>query len=170
MKGIQAQSNVALMAQQFQNLARLGHEVPPPPPQSQPPTDDPIESLNGPHLGSTGASALARTHLNGHTHRAQLYKHQHYNPSEHLNQLAFYQQQSPTVEPLSQLDLGPNVADQLRMPASLDDLTGDNLPGMSRLLDDLQRAMEDHETADIVFLVGSNEAPVSAHRVILRAR
>lgn len=44
------------------------------------------------------------------------------------------------------------------------------LAGVPRLLDDLQRLVEDRETADIVFIVGREEAPIYAHRLILRAR
>ncbi len=42
--------------------------------------------------------------------------------------------------------------------------------GIPRLLEDLQRLAEDHESADVVFLVGRDEVPVYAHRVILMAR
>lgn len=45
-----------------------------------------------------------------------------------------------------------------------------NLTGIARLLNDLQRLLGDNESADIVFLVGSNELPVYAHRAILQAR
>ncbi|GFS47948.1 uncharacterized protein TNCV_3599091 [Trichonephila clavipes] len=44
------------------------------------------------------------------------------------------------------------------------------LAGVPRLLDDLQRLVEDRETADIVFIVGREEVPIYAHRLILRAR
>ncbi|GIX92271.1 uncharacterized protein CDAR_621581 [Caerostris darwini] len=43
------------------------------------------------------------------------------------------------------------------------------LAGVPRLLDDLQRLVEDRETADIVFIVGREEVPIYAHRLILRA-
>ena len=45
-----------------------------------------------------------------------------------------------------------------------------NLAGVPQLLEDLQRLLEDHESADILFLVGREEAPVYAHRIILMAR
>lgn len=45
-----------------------------------------------------------------------------------------------------------------------------NLTGVSQLLEDLQRLAEDHESADIVFLLGRDEVPVYAHRIMLMAR
>lgn len=45
-----------------------------------------------------------------------------------------------------------------------------NLAGVPQLLEDLQRLAEDHDSADIVFLVGREEVPVYAHRIILMAR
>ncbi|KFM81455.1 hypothetical protein X975_15996, partial [Stegodyphus mimosarum] len=36
--------------------------------------------------------------------------------------------------------------------------------GVPKLLDDLQRLVEDRDTADIVFIVGREEVPVYAHR------
>jgi hypothetical protein len=42
--------------------------------------------------------------------------------------------------------------------------------GVTGLLDDLRRLLEDKESADIVFLLGRDESPVYAHRVILAAR
>jgi hypothetical protein len=45
-----------------------------------------------------------------------------------------------------------------------------NLAGVPQLLEDLQRLAEDHDSADIVFLVGREEMPVYAHRIILMAR
>ncbi|KAK6631034.1 hypothetical protein RUM44_003206 [Polyplax serrata] len=45
-----------------------------------------------------------------------------------------------------------------------------NLTGVSQLLEDLQRLAEDHESADIVFLLGREEVPVYAHRIMLMAR
>ncbi|XP_075226146.1 serine-enriched protein [Lycorma delicatula] len=44
------------------------------------------------------------------------------------------------------------------------------LAGVPQLLEDLQRLAEDHESADIVFLVGREDIPVYAHRIILMAR
>lgn len=45
-----------------------------------------------------------------------------------------------------------------------------SLSGVPQLLEDLQRLADDHESADIVFLVGREEVPVYAHRIILMAR
>ncbi|GBP15841.1 hypothetical protein EVAR_94011_1 [Eumeta japonica] len=42
--------------------------------------------------------------------------------------------------------------------------------GLSGLLRDLERLSEDHDTADILFLLGPNEEKVYAHRIILVAR
>jgi len=42
--------------------------------------------------------------------------------------------------------------------------------GIPRLLEDLKSLSEDHESADVVFLVGRDEVPIYAHRVILMAR
>jgi hypothetical protein len=44
------------------------------------------------------------------------------------------------------------------------------LAGVPQLLEDLQRLSEDTDSADILFLVGREEAAVYAHRVILMAR
>ncbi|XP_031773671.1 speckle-type POZ protein A [Apis florea] len=44
------------------------------------------------------------------------------------------------------------------------------LAGVPRLLEDLARLSEDKDTADIVFLLGRDETPVYAHRIILQAR
>ncbi|XP_011504847.1 PREDICTED: kelch-like protein 17 [Ceratosolen solmsi marchali] len=45
-----------------------------------------------------------------------------------------------------------------------------NLTGVLRLLEDLARLSEDKESADIVFLLGREESPVYAHRIIMQAR
>lgn len=45
-----------------------------------------------------------------------------------------------------------------------------NLAGVPQLLEDLKLLAEDTESADIVFLVGRDEVPVYAHKVILKAR
>lgn len=42
--------------------------------------------------------------------------------------------------------------------------------GVPRLLEDLARLSEDKDSADIVFLLGRDETPVYAHRLILQAR
>lgn len=44
------------------------------------------------------------------------------------------------------------------------------LAGVPRLLDDLTRLLETHDHADILFLVGREEAAFYAHRLILNAR
>ncbi|XP_076316734.1 BTB/POZ domain-containing protein 9 isoform X2 [Tachypleus tridentatus] len=44
------------------------------------------------------------------------------------------------------------------------------LAGVPRLLEDFQRLAEDRDSADIVFIVGREEIPIYAHRLILRAR
>nr|CAI5821948.1 unnamed protein product [Callosobruchus analis] len=57
------------------------------------------------------------------------------------------------------------------MPAAAIGLPLDKaLAGVPRLLDDLQRLSEDHDSADIVFILGPQEERVYAHRVILMAR
>ena len=45
-----------------------------------------------------------------------------------------------------------------------------SLVGVSRLLDDLQRLLDDKDSADIIFIVGREEVQVSAHKLILKAR
>ncbi|KAG8274038.1 hypothetical protein J6590_008165 [Homalodisca vitripennis] len=45
-----------------------------------------------------------------------------------------------------------------------------SLSGVPQLLEDLQRLLDDHESSDILFLVGREEAPIYAHRIILMAR
>ncbi|CAB0014581.1 unnamed protein product [Nesidiocoris tenuis] len=42
--------------------------------------------------------------------------------------------------------------------------------GVTHLLDDLQRLLEDKEHADVVFLVGRDEVPIYAHRLIMMYR
>ena len=50
-------------------------------------------------------------------------------------------------------------------------VTGEEaVSGVPRLLEDLTKLSEDKETADIVFLLGRDETPVYAHRIILQAR
>ncbi|XP_033208549.1 uncharacterized protein LOC117167604 [Belonocnema kinseyi] len=44
------------------------------------------------------------------------------------------------------------------------------LAGVPRLLEDLARLSEDKESADILFLLGRDEVPVYAHKIILQAR
>ena len=44
------------------------------------------------------------------------------------------------------------------------------LAGVPRLLDDFQKLLETHDHADILFLVGREEATFYAHRLILNAR
>lgn len=45
-----------------------------------------------------------------------------------------------------------------------------NLAGVLRLLEDLSRLSEDKDTADVVFLLGREETPVYAHKIIMQAR
>lgn len=45
-----------------------------------------------------------------------------------------------------------------------------SMAGVSQLLIDLQRLSEDHEMADIVFLVDRSEERIYAHKVILNVR
>lgn len=42
--------------------------------------------------------------------------------------------------------------------------------GVHKLLEDLLRLSEDHDSADVVFLIGKSEEKVYAHRIILMAR
>lgn len=42
--------------------------------------------------------------------------------------------------------------------------------GVPQLLEDLQKLADDHDSADIVFLIGREEVPVYAHRIILMTR
>lgn len=42
--------------------------------------------------------------------------------------------------------------------------------GVSRLLEDLTRLSEDKQTADIAFVLGKDETPIYAHKLILQAR
>lgn len=42
--------------------------------------------------------------------------------------------------------------------------------GVPQLLEDLQKLSTDHESADIVFLIGRDEVPVYTHRIILMTR
>lgn len=44
------------------------------------------------------------------------------------------------------------------------------LAGVPRLLDDLQKLLETHDHADILFLVGRDETPFYAHRLLLNIR
>ena len=44
------------------------------------------------------------------------------------------------------------------------------LAGVPRLLDDLQKLLETHDHADILFLVGREETPFYAHRLLLNIR
>lgn len=45
-----------------------------------------------------------------------------------------------------------------------------SLVGVSRLLEDLQRLLEDKDSADIIFVVGREETRIPAHKLILKAR
>ena len=44
------------------------------------------------------------------------------------------------------------------------------LAGVPRLLDDLQKLLETHDHADILFLVGREETAFYAHRLLLNIR
>lgn len=44
------------------------------------------------------------------------------------------------------------------------------LAGLPQLLDDLQKLSEDQDTADVVFILGTSEERIFAHRIILMAR
>lgn len=58
------------------------------------------------------------------------------------------------------------VSDKL---ASLQ-LSEKSLAGVPQLLIDLQRLSEDHESADMIFLVDRDEERIYAHKIILQAR
>ena len=177
MKGVSGNCSVALMAQKFQNLAQLGHDTPPPPPQSQPPIEEAIESLNGLRIAEATVSNQYRDQQIA-LSQAQLLQHSRhqFELNQQLNQELLYQQQAileqraPLQYPLEGMpaELLSNGIEQMVM-AQVNDvqLTGQTAV---RLIEDLQRLMQDHETADVVFVVGHTEVPISAHRVILRAR
>ncbi|XP_049810586.1 uncharacterized protein LOC126253356 [Schistocerca nitens] len=57
-----------------------------------------------------------------------------------------------------------------RVAATAGHFPDKSLSGVPRLLEDLARLAEDHDSADIVFLVGREEVPVYAHRLILMVR
>lgn len=44
------------------------------------------------------------------------------------------------------------------------------MAGLSQLLEDLRRLSEDRDSADVIFLIGKNEEPVYAHRLLLKCR
>lgn len=193
---MKSQSTVALMAQQFQNLARSSQDTPPPLPASQPPLEDTLSSM---HLSL--ANGNHRQQQNSHRTQAQVH---HYQPEQHhfdlnshqhhqqqqLNHQLMYQQQQHQVSLESQvhtsqhypLEAVPVIDPPVHQGTSEAILratplnTGIDLGGsggqlgLGQLIDDLQRLMEDHETADIVFLLGASEMAVYAHRIILRAR
>ncbi|XP_046397700.1 kelch-like protein diablo [Ischnura elegans] len=48
--------------------------------------------------------------------------------------------------------------------------TQQSLSGVPQLLEDLQKLSEDKDSADVVFLLGREEVPVYAHRIVLMAR
>lgn len=60
----------------------------------------------------------------------------------------------------------PNMSDKL---GSMQ-LSEKSLAGVPQLLVDLQRLSEDHESADIVFIVDRDEERIYAHKIILQAR
>lgn len=66
-----------------------------------------------------------------------------------------------TIDPTSQ-----SICDKLGAVQ----LTDPSLTGVNQLLIDLQRLSEDHDMADVVFLLDRNEERIYAHKIILQAR
>lgn len=66
----------------------------------------------------------------------------------------------------------PTIPPTLPSSSSSSDVptTAANLSGVPRLLEDMSRLLEDKDSADLVFLVGREESPIYAHRIILQAR
>ena len=44
------------------------------------------------------------------------------------------------------------------------------LSGVAKLIEDIERLMDDKDTADVVFLIGKDEKQCFAHMTILKAR
>ena len=42
--------------------------------------------------------------------------------------------------------------------------------GVTKLLDDLTRLLDDSDSADIIFIIGREEAKLTAHKLILKLR
>lgn len=57
-----------------------------------------------------------------------------------------------------------------RVPVTMPALCDQALAGLPQLLQDLQKLSEDHDTCDVVFLIGREEERVYAHKIILMAR
>ena len=154
MNSLHRPNSVNKMAQQFQNMARLSQykpDNPPPLPMSLPPEDDVIES---------------------HHHHHQQQQHQQGSWNTNRN---FPQQRNPITQQFSAIyqptQLKPMESSNSNGSAqAMADSGQTKLSGLARLADDLEKMAEDRETADIVFMVGANEVPIYAHRVILRAR
>lgn len=49
-------------------------------------------------------------------------------------------------------------------------LSEKSLAGVPQLLIDFQRLSEDHESADVIFLLDRDEERIYAHKIILQAR
>lgn len=49
-------------------------------------------------------------------------------------------------------------------------LADKSLAGVPQLLIDMQRLSEDHESADMIFLLDHDEERIYAHKIILQAR
>lgn len=73
---------------------------------------------------------------------------------------------SATVRPVGSASALPIVPDKF---GSLQ-LSEKSLAGVPQLLIDLQHLSEDHETADVVFIVDRDEERIYAHKIILKAR
>lgn len=78
----------------------------------------------------------------------------------------FPEMTTTTVRPVGSASTLPIVSDKL---GSLQ-LSEKSLAGVPQLLVDLQHLSEDHETADIVFIVDRDEERIYAHKIILKAR
>lgn len=55
-------------------------------------------------------------------------------------------------------------------PVGSTSISEKSLAGVSQLLVDLQHLSEDHESADVVFIVDRDEERIYAHKIILKAR
>ncbi|KAG8236714.1 hypothetical protein J437_LFUL016597 [Ladona fulva] len=70
--------------------------------------------------------------------------------------------------------LGGRMSARVASSVSVDRASADagkqSLSGVPQLLEDLQKLSEDKDSADVVFLLGREEVPVYAHRIVLMAR
>ncbi|KAK1126769.1 hypothetical protein K0M31_004392 [Melipona bicolor] len=74
------------------------------------------------------------------------------------------------MEEFEEYNLNNVMATRVMTTGSVSGLSGEaGLAGVPRLLEDLARLSEDKDTADIVFLLGRDETPIYAHRIILQA-